>query len=287
MRRFSVRDMPEFLIVPLIVVACFLPELSVEWSALLTTTHHSGTTRPQPLPRPQPQKYNRCALVSSGGTMLRAEFSKIEQHYDATVRMNTAPVVGFEEDVGRRTTVRSVPNLEDPALKTKLISYSDADVLLTRHIGARSLEAVRNATSRGKLLEVYQIMEPNVKIKLPARLTTGFWTITALRYFCVSVFLVGFNSPGEASADVRYHYWEEAPSYKQHAQQSLLMSAGHDFNFEHELYSNISTTSVVGGKLLVQEISWHKFDRLVISHEPNYLVTAVPVCINSELECRL
>ena len=219
--------------------------------------------------------------------MLRAEFSKVEQQYDATVRMNTAPVVGFEEDVGRRTTIRSVPNLEDPALKTKLISYSDADVLLTRQIGARSLEAVKNATLRGKLLEVYQITEPNVKIKLPARLTTGFWTITALRQFCVSLFLVGFNAPGNLSADLRYHYWEETPSYKQHAKQSLLTPAGHDFNFEHELYSNISTTSVVAGKLIVQEISWQKFDGLVISHEPRFLVTAVPVCINSEFECRL
>lgn len=219
--------------------------------------------------------------------MLRAEFSKLEQHYDATVRMNTAPVLGFEEDVGRRTTIRSVPNLEDPALKTKLIAYSDADVLFTRQIGARSLEAVKNATLRGKRLEVYQIVEPNVKIKLPARLTTGFWTITALRYFCESLFLVGFNAPGESSADVRYHYWEETPSYKEHAKQSLLMSAGHDFNFEHELYSNISITSAVAGNLLIQEISWTRFDRLVISHEPRILVKAVPVCINSELECRL
>jgi len=219
--------------------------------------------------------------------MLRAEFSKIEAHYDATVRMNTAPVVGFEEDVGRRTTIRSVPNLEDPALKTKLIAYSDATILLTRQIGARSLEAVKNATSLGKLLEVYQIVEPNVKIKLPARLTTGFWTITALRYFCERLFLVGFNAPGESSADVRYHYWEEVPSYKEHAKQSLLISAGHDFNFEHELYSNISVTSAVVGKLLIQEISWIKFDRIVISHEPHTLVKSVPVCMNSELECRL
>ena len=49
---------------------------------------------------------HRCALVSSGPALLGSGLGpRIDAHH-VVMRINNAPVKGFEEDVGRRTTLR-------------------------------------------------------------------------------------------------------------------------------------------------------------------------------------
>ena len=154
--------------------------------------------------------------------------------------MNEAPVSGFEHDVGNRTTIRSIPNLE-----LLWPTYEQEEVLLTREIAKNSLAEIQAAVNHGKELSVYQFGEPDYKELLHATPTSGFWTIAVLRNFCDKLFLIGFNEKDGNYDDLRYHYWEEEPSFKKLAEEQLKMipegAPTHDFNFEHKFLKNIST----------------------------------------------
>ncbi|KAI5108086.1 ST3 beta-galactoside alpha-2,3-sialyltransferase 5, like [Silurus meridionalis] len=51
-------------------------------------------------------KCKRCMVVGSGGTLHGKHLGAHIDKYDIIIRMNNAPVFGFEEDAGSRTTIR-------------------------------------------------------------------------------------------------------------------------------------------------------------------------------------
>lgn len=70
---------------------------------------------------PLPQQYlhkrcNHCALVSSSGHMLGASLMEEIDQTECVIRMNNAPTVEFEKDVGSRTSVRVASHTSVPLL---------------------------------------------------------------------------------------------------------------------------------------------------------------------------
>ncbi|XP_071502789.1 uncharacterized protein [Diadema antillarum] len=55
---------------------------------------------------PFTNRYNSCAIVSSSGQLLGKNAGQEIDSADCVIRMNAAPIKGFERDVGRRTTIR-------------------------------------------------------------------------------------------------------------------------------------------------------------------------------------
>ncbi|XP_033103684.1 alpha-N-acetyl-neuraminyl-2,3-beta-galactosyl-1,3-N-acetyl-galactosaminide alpha-2,6-sialyltransferase-like [Anneissia japonica] len=63
------------------------------------------------------RKCNTCAVVTSSGRLLnQSAGSKIDQS-DCVIRMNNAPVAGYEDDVGARTDIRIVGNVNSKFLQ--------------------------------------------------------------------------------------------------------------------------------------------------------------------------
>ncbi|XP_029971337.1 alpha-N-acetylgalactosaminide alpha-2,6-sialyltransferase 3 [Salarias fasciatus] len=60
-----------------------------------------------------------CSIVSSSGQMLGQAIGAEIDSYPCVMRMNNAPTLGFEEDVGRRTTLRVVSHTSVPQLVQK------------------------------------------------------------------------------------------------------------------------------------------------------------------------
>lgn len=58
----------------------------------------------------------RCAVVSSSGQMLGGGQGQEIDRQDCVIRMNAAPTVGYEADVGNRTSLRVVSHTSVPHL---------------------------------------------------------------------------------------------------------------------------------------------------------------------------
>lgn len=59
---------------------------------------------------------NHCALVSSSGHMLGASLKEEIDKTECVIRMNNAPTVKYEKDVGSRTSVRVASHTSVPLL---------------------------------------------------------------------------------------------------------------------------------------------------------------------------
>ncbi|XP_059839797.1 alpha-N-acetylgalactosaminide alpha-2,6-sialyltransferase 3 isoform X2 [Hypanus sabinus] len=64
-----------------------------------------------------------CSIVSSSGQMLGQQAGKLIDQSPCVWRMNNAPTLGFESDVGTRTTVRVVSHTSLPLLLQKQQNY--------------------------------------------------------------------------------------------------------------------------------------------------------------------
>ena len=71
-----------------------------EWTAQLASLPHSGSASEVGISPRQ-----RCAVVGSSGSMLARHDGSLVDSHDHIIRINSAPVEGFEAHVGNRTTI--------------------------------------------------------------------------------------------------------------------------------------------------------------------------------------
>ena len=80
-------------------------------------------------------KCNTCALVSSSGMLLDSNAGSQIDSADCVFRLNSAPTLGYEKDVGSKTTVRVVSisglkSLIRDAWQQTLASFEDLDYMI-------------------------------------------------------------------------------------------------------------------------------------------------------------
>ena len=156
----------------------------------------------------QPLKMNckTCALVSSSGRILKQNKGSEIDAADCVFRMNSAPVKGFESDVGHKTTVRIVSqfsvlkcidylrsNLNDP-LKFFIAWGSDG------HLGPKSgkYKAMLAASKKNPQIGFYRSSDEHYwsqdvvfkeetgqeRLRSGSWLTTGWFTFDVLKSAC-------------------------------------------------------------------------------------------------------
>ncbi|XP_059543941.1 type 2 lactosamine alpha-2,3-sialyltransferase isoform X8 [Myotis daubentonii] len=164
----------------------------------------------------------RCVVVGNGGVLKNKTLGETIDSYDVIIRMNNGPVLGHEEEVGRRTTFRlfypesvfSDPKHNDPNTTAILTAFKPHDLkwlwelltggkintngfwkkpalnLIYKPYQIRILDPFIIRTAAYELLNFPKVFPKNQKPKHP---TTGIIAITLAFHICHEVHLAGFR----------------------------------------------------------------------------------------------
>ncbi|XP_063004338.1 type 2 lactosamine alpha-2,3-sialyltransferase isoform X2 [Melospiza melodia melodia] len=193
----------------------------------------------------------RCIVVGNGGVLRNKTLGEKIDSYDIIIRMNNGPVLGYEEDVGRRTTFRlsypesifSDPIHYDPNTTIVLIVFKPRDLKWLWEILGGQKISVKGFWKKPALNMIYKssqirILDPSItrkaayewlhfptrfpKKEKPKHPTTGLIAITLAFHICHEVHLAGFKYDFTDRNSSLHYYGNETMS--QMMQDSVSLS---------------------------------------------------------------
>ncbi|XP_057216444.1 alpha-N-acetyl-neuraminyl-2,3-beta-galactosyl-1,3-N-acetyl-galactosaminide alpha-2,6-sialyltransferase isoform X1 [Triplophysa rosa] len=209
----------------------------------------------------------RCAVVSSSGQMLGGGKGQEIDRHDCVIRMNAAPTIRFEADVGNKTTLRVVSHTSVPHLvrQQRFFFGQEAD---TRYV-VWGPEINMKQDGKGKIFnalvklarkyprtQIYTVTREKIeycdsvfqnetgknRMRSGAYLSTGFFTMILALETCDSTLVYGMIDGSYCSkanhSSVPYHYYEssrldECGMYRVHEH---ARRGGHRFVTEKVIY---------------------------------------------------
>ncbi|XP_068772797.1 CMP-N-acetylneuraminate-beta-galactosamide-alpha-2,3-sialyltransferase 4 isoform X2 [Struthio camelus] len=202
----------------------------------------------------QSLKCRRCAVVGNGHRLRNSSMGETINTYDVVIRLNNAPVHGYEQDVGSKTTMRLFypesahfnPRRENnPDTLLVLVPFKPMDF--------QWMEAILNDKKRVRkgfwkqppliwdanpeqvrILNPYYMEVTAAKLlnlpmkqlrKVKQKPTTGLLAITLALHFCDVVHIAGFGYPDSANKKQTIHYYEQI---------TLKSMATSEHNVSHE-----------------------------------------------------
>ncbi|XP_028931544.1 CMP-N-acetylneuraminate-beta-galactosamide-alpha-2,3-sialyltransferase 4-like [Ornithorhynchus anatinus] len=199
-------------------------------------------------------KCRRCVVVGNGYRLRNSSLGDVIDMYDVIIRLNNAPVHGYEQDVGSKTTMRLFypesahfdPRLENgPETLLVLVPFKAMDfhwvetVLSDRKrvrkgfwrqppliweadpTQVRVLNPFFMEVTAAKLLSLPMRQTRKVKQKP----TTGLLAITLALHLCDLVHIAGFGYPSSSNKKQTIHYYEQV---------TLKSMAASEHNVSHE-----------------------------------------------------
>lgn len=215
---------------------------------------------------------NHCALVSSSGQMLEAGVGDEIDKSECVIRMNNAPTLGYEKDVGSRTTLRVVSHTTAPLL-IKNEQYYFRQSINTTYVfwgpernmrqdgNGKVFNALLKMAKKYPEAKIYSITREKIqycdnvfqketgknRMKTGAFLSTGFFTMILALDVCDSIHVYGMIDNNYCSRTnhsvVPYHYYEgerinECRMYSVH---ESTKRGGHRFITEKAIYAKWAT----------------------------------------------
>ncbi|XP_036120307.1 CMP-N-acetylneuraminate-beta-galactosamide-alpha-2,3-sialyltransferase 1 isoform X2 [Molossus molossus] len=201
-----------------------------------------------PLLARSPMGCRRCAVVGNSGNLRESWYGPQIDSHDFVLRMNKAPTVGFEADVGSKTThhlmyPESFRELEEN-VNMVLVPFKTLD-----------LEWVVSATTTGTISHTYIPVPSKIKVKKdqiliyhPAFIkyvfdrwlqghgrypSTGILSVIFSLHVCDEVDLYGFGADSKGNW---HHYWENNPSAG-----AFRKTGVHDGDFEFNLTTTLAS----------------------------------------------
>ncbi|XP_071950728.1 alpha-N-acetyl-neuraminyl-2,3-beta-galactosyl-1,3-N-acetyl-galactosaminide alpha-2,6-sialyltransferase-like [Antedon mediterranea] len=220
---------------------------------------------------------NDCAVVTSSGHLLGSNAGReIDQHH-CVIRMNIASVVGFEHDVGTRTTIRVVGHrnfnkglsseivlreiLVNNTTRTQMIIISWMS--MTEEVPKLTNEEYRYAFLLANLyqnVQIYSALPDRMVLaedlfkqetgftreETKTMLTTGWYTMVFAMEFCPSMTVYGMayeNLCSSTNTSVPYHYYEDSKLECSYYNKSEYKTrSGHLFITEKAIFRRWSTS---------------------------------------------
>ncbi|XP_050777642.1 CMP-N-acetylneuraminate-beta-galactosamide-alpha-2,3-sialyltransferase 4 isoform X2 [Gopherus flavomarginatus] len=202
----------------------------------------------------QSMKCRRCAVVGNGHRLRNSSMGEAINKYDVVIRLNNAPVHGYEADVGSKTTMRLFypesahfdPRRENnPDTLLVLVPFKPMDFQWLEMILNDKKRIRKGFWKQPPLIwdanpEQVRILNPyfmeitaakllNLSMKQPRKIkqkpTTGLLAITLALHFCDLVHIAGFGYPNSANKKQSIHYYEQI---------TLKSMAASEHNVSHE-----------------------------------------------------
>ncbi|XP_033714564.1 alpha-N-acetyl-neuraminyl-2,3-beta-galactosyl-1,3-N-acetyl-galactosaminide alpha-2,6-sialyltransferase isoform X4 [Tursiops truncatus] len=158
----------------------------------------------QPLVR---EPCRSCAVVSSSGQMLGSGLGAKIDGAECVLRMNQAPTVGFEADVGRRSTLRVISHTSVPLLLRNYSHYFQQarDTVYVVYTFTERMMAYCD--------QVFQDETGKNRRQSGSFLSTGWFTMILALELCEEIVVYGMVSDSycreESRPSVPYHYFEK------------------------------------------------------------------------------
>ncbi|XP_074855868.1 type 2 lactosamine alpha-2,3-sialyltransferase isoform X2 [Carettochelys insculpta] len=164
----------------------------------------------------------KCVVVGNGGVLQNKTLGQKIDSYDVVIRMNNGPIIGYEEDVGRKTTFRlfypesifSDPIHYDPDTTVVLLVFKPHDLKWLWDILSGQKINTNGFWKKPALKMIYKpnqirILDPVIirqtardwlhfpakfpRKEKPKHPTTGLIAITLAFHICHEVHLAGFK----------------------------------------------------------------------------------------------
>ncbi|XP_035688412.1 CMP-N-acetylneuraminate-beta-1,4-galactoside alpha-2,3-sialyltransferase-like [Branchiostoma floridae] len=203
-------------------------------------------------------KCRRCIVVGSSGLVSGENLGSTIDKYDIVMRMNEAPVHGYEKDIGSKTTFRflypeSATSKEvDPDADYIIVPYKTDDLAWLLAVVQKEKPEGSFWKEIGETLNVdsshIHILNPQIArstsyehvgmINIP---TIGTISIITAFHFCDMVDIVGFGF----RHDKLYHYYENKTIEGEFEGLFSYFTLIHDFAKEKEYIKDLVRNAVV------------------------------------------
>ncbi|KAL1269534.1 hypothetical protein QQF64_031823 [Cirrhinus molitorella] len=191
-----------------------------------------------------------CAVVGNSGNLLGSFYGPLIDNHDFVMRMNKAPVEGFEKDVGNKTTHRimypeSAMHLDNDThlvlLPFKLLdiqwmasALSDGSIKRTRFKVIDKLQANKDKAMVMHPAFIYYVRSTWLHLRRSYP-STGFLVLMFALHICdeVSVFGFGANRKG-----TWHHYFENMP-------KKFKRTGQHPGGLEHQIILELQKRNLI------------------------------------------
>ncbi|KAM9078872.1 CMP-N-acetylneuraminate-beta-galactosamide-alpha-2,3-sialyltransferase 4 isoform 1-T1 [Megaptera novaeangliae] len=185
----------------------------------------------------QSLKCRRCVVVGNGHRLRNSSLGEAINKYDVVIRLNSAPVAGYEHDVGSKTTMRLFypesahfnPKVEDnPDTLLVMVAFKAMDFHWIESILSDKKRVRKGFWKQPPLIwdvnpKQIRILNPffmeiaadkllSLPIQQPYKIkqkpTTGLLAITLALHLCDLVHIAGFGYPDAHHKKQSIHYYE-------------------------------------------------------------------------------
>ncbi|XP_056154757.1 CMP-N-acetylneuraminate-beta-galactosamide-alpha-2,3-sialyltransferase 1-like isoform X2 [Lampris incognitus] len=189
-----------------------------------------------------PERCRTCAVVGNSGNLKGSQYGAIIDSSDLIIRMNQAPTMGFEKDVGSRTT----HHLMYPESAVDLDSTTHLVLVPFKTL---DLQWLISALTTGTIKETYMPVKTTIKankdkvlIYSPAFFkyvydnwleghgrypSTGFLSLMFAIHICDKVSVFGFGADQRGNW---HHYWDD-----NHLAGAFRFTGVHDGDYEYNV----------------------------------------------------
>uniref|UniRef100_A0A3P9NC38 CMP-N-acetylneuraminate-beta-galactosamide-alpha-2,3-sialyltransferase 4 n=1 Tax=Poecilia reticulata TaxID=8081 RepID=A0A3P9NC38_POERE len=208
-----------------------------------------------------------CAVIGNGFVIKNSSLGSIINKYDVVIRLNDAPVRGYEEDVGNKTTMRffypesasSNPALHnDPDTLMVLVPFKQQDLRWLKEI-IYNEKRVRKGfwkpppqiwlgdVSKIRVLDphfLYQTADKLLKIhsekgkQIFVHPTTGILAVYVALNYCDVVHIAGFGYPNSNNLWQPIHYYG-------HDIMKSMKNSYHDLNLEAKALKKLEDSGAI------------------------------------------